>query len=68
MAINVLSLTFQETEKHMNIIPDSILARHCPLNDGRQAINVDVQAAPTLGDLDVLPVELQLLVVKELDV
>jgi hypothetical protein len=69
MAANILSLTAQEAAgTHENIIPDSILARHCPLNDGHQATNVDFRLAPTLSDLEALPVELQQLMVKELDV
>jgi hypothetical protein len=68
MTTNAVRLTENEAITYKNLIPDYILARHCPLNDGRQATNVDFQSAPTLGALDALPVELKQLAVKELDV
>jgi hypothetical protein len=68
MASNAVYVSQAEAVAHKNLIPDSILARYCPLNDGRQATNIDLQSAPSLGALEVLPVELQQIMVKELDV
>jgi hypothetical protein len=68
MAANAVQLSAKEAATYNNRIPDHILARHCPLKDGCQTTNIDFQSTPSLGALEILPIELQQLVVKELDV
>jgi hypothetical protein len=74
MAPNCLSLSFVEADglvhpRHPCLtINGSILARHCPLDNGRHAISVDLNTAPRLGSLSVLPVELQNEVLRNMDI
>jgi hypothetical protein len=54
--------------KPSNTVPNFILERHCPLDDGHYATNTDYSRASSLGLLSCLPVELQQEIIRQLDV
>lgn len=57
MPPNAVYLTEQEAISFQDVIPEHVLARHCPLDSGAHSLDCD--SAPDLGHLQCLPIELQ---------
>ncbi|CAN9291940.1 unnamed protein product [Alternaria alternata] len=66
-AYNTITLTPYEKATFCSVIEHDKLARHCPLDNGRHALELDYATAPDLGSLSRLPAELMEQVVLELD-
>ncbi|KAH8638241.1 hypothetical protein IG631_06011 [Alternaria alternata] len=66
-ACNTITLTLYEKVTFCSVIEHDKLARHCPLDNGRHALELDYATAPDLGSLSRLPAEFMEQVVLELD-
>lgn len=66
-AYNTITLTPYEKATFCSVIEHDKLARHCPFDNGRHALELDYATAPDLGSLSRLPAELMEQVVLELD-
>ncbi|CAN9252788.1 unnamed protein product [Alternaria alternata] len=66
-AYNTITLTPYEKATFCSVIEHDKLARHCPFDNGRHALELDYTTAPDLGSLSRLPAELMEQVVLELD-
>ncbi|KAF1942876.1 hypothetical protein EJ02DRAFT_433709 [Clathrospora elynae] len=67
MSANTAYLDCYEVMSFNDIILPNILARHCPLDNGRHTLTVNYNTAPNLSALDCLPIELQQQIVLDLD-
>lgn len=66
-AYNTITLTPYEKATFCSVIEHDNLARHCPLDNGRRALELDYATAPDLGSLSRLPAESMEQLVLELD-